>query len=71
MKGVILAGLFAIGVTLAGSGGASAAAIGGDGIAKAAKGNSLIEDVYYCRSRRVCYRDQWGYVHCHWRRYCW
>jgi len=69
MKAIVLASLFVLGVALLAPAGASAAALGG-GIEKAAKSNSLVEDVY-CRSRRVCYRGRWGRPHCHWRRSCW
>lgn len=68
MKAIILAGLFALGLTLCAPSGASAAAIG-NGVEKAAKENSLVDQVR-CRWRRVCYRTRWG-VRCHSRRYCW
>jgi hypothetical protein len=69
MKILALAALFALALTMVVPLPASAAAIG-NGISKAAKASSLIEDVY-CRSRRICHRGAYGYYHCHWRHYCW
>ena len=69
MKTLILATLFAIGVALAAPSGASAAAIGGTGVDKAAKANSPIEQVY-CRWRRYCHWGPYG-RRCWTRRYCW
>lgn len=69
MKTIVLATLFAFGVTLAAASSASAAGIG-SGIGRAAESNSLlVEARYSCRRVRVC---EWRYHHryCHYRRTC-
>jgi len=69
MKTIILAMLFALGISLAAASSASAAAIG-NGIGRAAESISpLVEARYYCRRIRVC---EWRYHHryCHYRRVC-
>jgi hypothetical protein len=74
MRMIILSALFAVGVGLAGMGGANAAVVG-NGINNAANANPLIEQVQYwrhrsrCRSVRICHRGPWG-RRCHWERVC-
>jgi hypothetical protein len=69
MKKIVLGALFALGLGLAGVGGASAAVIGG-GIANAAPNYSPIVQVAYgCRRVTVCHRE-YGHRHCHTERVC-
>jgi hypothetical protein len=74
MRVIILSALFAVGVGLAGMGGASAA-IGGNGINNAANASSLLEEVQwrrrdrFCRSVTVCRRGPFG-RRCHVERVC-
>lgn len=70
MRMIILSALFALGVGLVGTSGASAAA--GSGINNAANSSSQIEQVQWrhrCRSVRVC-RSGPFHRHCHWERIC-
>ena len=69
MRMILLSALFALGVGLAGSTGASAATIGG-GINNAASAATLLEDVRVrCRTVRVCRQTPYG-RRCHWERIC-
>lgn len=76
MRMILLSALFAVGVGLAGTTGASAAPITGAGVLDAVKGTSLTEDVQYrryrrhCRSVRVCSRGPYGRRHCRIRTIC-
>lgn len=74
MRILILSALFALGVGLAGMGGASAAV--GTGLNNAANASSILEDVQYgyrrrhrCRQVQVCRRGPYG-RRCHWERIC-
>jgi hypothetical protein len=74
MRMIILSALFAVGVGLAGMGGASAAP-GAPGIGAAANSSSLLQDVQYyrrrgfCRAVRTCRFGPWG-RRCYWTRVC-
>jgi hypothetical protein len=65
MKKIVLGALFALGLGLAGVGGASAAAIGG-GINNAATNYSPVVQVqwYHRHCRTVCRRGPYGRRHC-------
>jgi hypothetical protein len=70
MRLIVLSAALALGLGIAGSTGASAAAIG-TGINQAASAASLLEDVRVrCRSVRTCWRDRYGRRHCSIRRVC-
>ena len=75
MRMILLSALFALGLGLAGTTGASAA-MGGNGINNSANASSMLEEVQYgwrhrhgCRSVQVCRRSPFG-RRCHWERIC-
>ena len=75
MRMILLSALFALGVGLAGTTGASAAMVG-NGINNSANASSMLEEVQYgwrhrhgCRSVQVCRRGPFG-RRCHWERIC-
>jgi hypothetical protein len=74
MRIIILSALFALGVGLAGMGGASAVPAG-NGISDAANAASMLDQVQWgsrrrnCRSYRVCRSGPWG-RRCHWENSC-
>jgi len=69
MRMIVLSAVFALGLGLAGTTGASAAGIG-LGINQAANASSLIEQTaLICRRIKVCRRV--GFIRtCHWKRVC-
>ena len=70
MKTILLASLFALGLSLAGMSGASAAALGG-GINQAANATSMVEDTaLICRRIQVCHRGPLGRRICRLERVC-
>jgi hypothetical protein len=69
MRMIVLSALFALGLGLAGSTGASAASIGA-GINQGANASSLVvETALICRRIKVCRRTPYG-PRCHWERVC-
>lgn len=78
MRMILMSALFAAGVGLAGTTGASAAPITGAGVLDAVSGTSLTEDVQYrryrrnrdCRTVRVCSRGPYGRRFCRLRTVC-
>ena len=75
MRMILLSALFALGLGLAGTTGASAA-MGGSSINNSANASSMLEEVQYgwrhrhgCRSVQVCRSGPYG-RRCHWERIC-
>lgn len=78
MRMILMSALFALGLGLAGSTGASAAPVGA-GIGAAANSSSLLQEIQYyrrdyrrghrCRQVRVCRHGPYG-RRCHWERVC-
>jgi hypothetical protein len=77
MRMIALSALFALGVGLAGTTGASAAPVAGLGLLNAPTASeSLVEQAQYyrgrghCRTVRVCSRGSYGRRHCRMRTVC-
>jgi hypothetical protein len=70
MRVLLMSTLFALGLGLVATAGASASTFSA-GANEASKANSLIEQVQYrrCRSVRICRHGPFG-RRCHWERVC-